>query len=98
MEIIGKKHVDLYLTGWQTRMVMELLGSEAQICLVPSATGPVLRCTGPAVRSAATQAKRMYLTGQQRKEVKRATGLDYGYMEIVAEGVKYLPAPAVRAA
>jgi hypothetical protein len=97
MEITGKKSVELYLTGWQMRMVMDLLGAEAQARLIPTESGPVLRCIGPAAHSTQTKSKRMYLTGQQRKELKSAIGTDCTFVEIVAEPTKRSP-PVIRAA
>ncbi len=96
MEIKGKKHIALYLTDWQIRMVKDLLGVSTHVWTVPVESGGGVRYMGPGARSVPTQAKRMYLTEWQRKEIKDETGEDCEFIEIVAGSVlKYQPPTAL---
>lgn len=94
MHVAGKKHVVLYLTDWQIRMLKDILGVDTHVWTVPVNEGPILRYMGPQARQAEPKAKRMYLTEWQRKEIKDTTDEDCEFVELTqSAGFKYIGPP-----
>ncbi len=85
MIIDGKKYVVLYLTGWQMRMVEDVLGlPHCRVWYVPVGNHPVIRYMGP--QDKGSGAKRMYLTEWQRREIKDEADEDCLYVELGGPG------------
>ncbi len=93
MEIAGKKHIALYLTDWQMRLVKDLLGIDTHVWLVPVESAVVLRYMTLTARSVPSKVKRMYFTEWQRKEIKDTTGEDCEFVELTGEPVMKYKAP-----
>jgi len=81
MIIDGKKHVVLYLTGWQMRMVEDVLDiPNCHVWYVPVGNSSTMKYIGP--HDKGSGAKRMYLTEWQRQEIKGEANEDCMYIEL----------------
>ena len=81
MIIDGKKYVVLYLTGWQMRMIEDVLGEpNCRVWYVPVGAHPSSRYMGP--HDKASGAKRMYFTEWQRREIRDEANEDCLYVEL----------------
>jgi len=81
MIIDGKKHVILYLTSWQMRMVEDVLGvPNCRVWYVPVGNSSTLKYIGP--DDTGSGAKRMYFTEWQRREIKDEANEDCMYVEL----------------
>ncbi|MGO9118575.1 MAG: hypothetical protein ACLQPD_13335 [Desulfomonilaceae bacterium] len=81
MIIDGKKHVVLYLTSWQMRMVEDVLGeANCRVWYVPVGNSSTMKYIGP--DDTGSGAKRMYLTEWQRREIKDIANEDCVYIEL----------------
>jgi hypothetical protein len=97
MNIDNEKHVALYLTDWQMRMVRDVLGVDTHVWTVPVKGSGGFRYNGPMARRVEPVAKRMYLTEWQRKEVQDTIGEDCEFVELVGGiVVKYKAPPVAR--
>lgn len=96
MKTPESKHVTIYLTDWQMRMVKDVLGLDCHQWTVQVDSGPVLRYMAHGAPGLDPSAKRMYLTDCQMREIKDLTNESCAFVELKSGIImKYMGPPPI---